>query len=277
MTGRFDRLTESVKRLNPQTAVKRLAPELAIKRMTPEDRAVGVAVGAVLAGAVGLSVFNPVAGASAATEATSATAEKAAAVSHTSEKAEKVEKAESASGMTLAEARAEGWKVPPRAVEASEVIDLAKEQVGIEEEGPGDMTKFHDWWISTPRAESAASGGGFSVDAYKGAAWCDMFVSWLGSQTGVKGMGWDAYTVSHAKWFEDKGRWGDKAKPGAIVFFDWGAGSDGDIGDIDHVGIVEKDNGDGTVSTIEGNSNNAVQERTRDKGQIVGYGYPEYA
>ncbi|WP_262401435.1 CHAP domain-containing protein [Actinomadura sp. CNU-125] len=261
-----------MKRLNPQSAVKRLAPELAIKRWTPEDRAVGVAVGAVLAGAVGLSVFSPVAGASAATEAVSATAEKAAAVTHTVEKPEAT-----SSGMTLAEAKAEGWKVLPRAVEASEVIDLAKEQVGIEEEGSGNMTKFHDWWVSTPRAESAASSGGFSVDAYKGAAWCDMFVSWLGSQTGVKGMGWDAYTVSHANWFKDQGRWGDEAKPGAIVFFDWGAGSDGSIGDIDHVGIVEKDNGDGTVSTIEGNSNNAVQERTRDKGQIVGYGYPEYA
>ncbi|RSN71328.1 CHAP domain-containing protein [Actinomadura sp. WAC 06369] len=274
MTGRFDRLTESVKRLNPQSAVKRLAPELAIKRVTPEDRAVGVAVGAVLAGAVGLSVFNPMAGASAATEAAGPTVEKAAAVTNTA--AEKAEPA-SSSTMSLAEAKAEGWKVPPRAVEASEVIDLAKEQVGIEEEGPGKMTKFHEWWTSTPRAEAAASSGGFSVDAYNGAAWCDMFVSWLSAETGVKGMGWDAYTVSHAKWFEDQGRWGQKAKPGAIVFFDWGAGSDGSIGDIDHVGIVEKDNGDGTVSTIEGNSNNAVEERVRDKGQIVGYGYPEYA
>ncbi|QFG27606.1 CHAP domain-containing protein [Actinomadura sp. WMMB 499] len=179
--------------------------------------------------------------------------------------------------MSLARAKAHGWKVAPRAVEVSEVIDLAKEQVGIEEEGPGDMTKFHDWWVSTPTAKTLASDGGFSVDAYKGAAWCDMFVSWLGAQTGVKGMNWDAYTVTHANWFKDQDRWGQKAKPGAIVFFDWGAGSDGDIGDIDHVGIVEKDNGDGTVSTIEGNSNNAVEEKTRDKGQIVGYGYPEYA
>ncbi|MBE1533157.1 CHAP domain-containing protein [Actinomadura algeriensis] len=272
MTGRFDRLSESVKRFNPRSAVKRLAPEAAIKRMTPEDRAVGIAVGAVLAGAVGLTTLHPFGGADATTEASGAHAGTAAAVSQNSEHAE-------ASGvLTTAEAKAEGWKVPPRAVEASEVIDLAKEQVGIQEEGAGDMTKFHDWYVSTPHAEATATrDGGFSVDAYKGAQWCDMFVSWLGSQTGVKNMGWDAYTVQHASWFKDQGSWGHEAKPGAVVFYDWSAGSGGDIGDIDHVGIVEKDNGDGTISTIEGNVDNSVQEKTRDKGQVVGYGYPDYA
>jgi cell wall-associated NlpC family hydrolase len=104
-----------------------------------------------------------------------------------------------------------------------------------------------------------------------------MFVSWLGAQTGVKNMGWDAYTVQHATWFKKTDRWGKKAKPGAVVFFDWKNGSKGSIGGIDHVGLVVKDNGDGTVKTIEGNSNNEVQKKTRDKSQIVGYGYPDYA
>ncbi|OLT11207.1 hypothetical protein BJF79_04470 [Actinomadura sp. CNU-125] len=225
----------------------------------------------MLAGAVGLSVFQPIGDAGAATTQASGThAAKAAAVSHNSESA--------TGAMTAAEAKAAGWKVAPHDVEASEVIDLAKEQVGIEEEGAGDMTKFHDWYVSTPHAEAtAARDGGFSVDAYKGAQWCDMFVSWLGSQTGVKNMGWDAYTVQHASWFKDNGQWGDEAKPGAVVFYDWGAGSDGSIGDIDHVGIVDKDNGDGTISTIEGNVDNSVQEKTRDKSEVVGYGYPDYA
>jgi cell wall-associated NlpC family hydrolase len=90
-------------------------------------------------------------------------------------------------------------------------------------------------------------------------------------------MGWDAYTVQHASWFKKTDRWGKKAKPGAVVFFDWKNGSKGSIGGIDHVGLVVKDNGDGTVKTIEGNSNNEVQKKTRDKSQIVGYGYPDYA
>ena len=37
-----------------------------------------------------------------------------------------------------------------------------------------------------------------------------------------------------------------------------------------------KDNGNGTVSTIEGNTENKVQKKVRDKSVIVGYGYPDY-
>ncbi len=114
-------------------------------------------------------------------------------------------------GMTVAEAKEAGYKVPPRAVEASEVIKLAEKQVGISE-GKGGQTKFHDWYVSTPHAKATAQrDGGFSVKAYNGAQWCDMFVSWLGAQTGVKNMGWDAYTVQHASWFKDTDRWGKTA------------------------------------------------------------------
>src|SRR5690606_340837 len=101
-----------------------------------------------------------------------------------------------------------------------------------------------------------------------------MFVSWLGAQTGVKNMGWDAYTVQHASWFKKTHRWGKEAKKGSVVFFDWDRGSS--IGAIDHVGIVVKDNGDGTITTIEGNTDDKVQKKVRDKGLVVGYGYPDY-
>ncbi|TDC44538.1 CHAP domain-containing protein [Actinomadura sp. KC345] len=176
--------------------------------------------------------------------------------------------------MSTAEARQAGYKVPPRDVDPSEVIKLAEKQIGISE-GKGGQTKFHDWYVSTPHAKATADrDGGFSVDAYNGAQWCNMFVSWLGAQTGVKNMGWDAYTVQHASWFKDTDRWGKKAKPGSVVFFDWDGGSS--ISAIDHVGIVVKDNGDGTVRTIEGNSNNSVEKKVRDKSLIVGYGYPDY-
>ncbi|NVI89206.1 CHAP domain-containing protein [Actinomadura sp. BRA 177] len=247
MTGRFDRLS--------------------LNRFSSEDKAVGVAASAVLAGAVGLAVLNPLASGSAAAETPAQAA--AAAEQGTASKA--------STGMTVAEAKEAGYKVPPRAVEASEVIKLAEKQVGISE-GKGGQTKFHDWYVSTPHAKATAQrDGGFSVKAYNGAQWCDMFVSWLGAQTGVKNMGWDAYTVQHASWFKDTDRWGKTAKPGSVVFFDWQNGSGGSIGDIDHVGLVVKDNGDGTVKTIEGNSQNEVQKKTRDKSEIVGYGYPDYA
>ena len=47
-----------------------------------------------------------------------------------------------------------------------------------------------------------------------------MFVSWLGAQTGVKNMGWDAYTVQHATWFKKADRWGRTPKPGAVVRYE---------------------------------------------------------
>ncbi|GAA1825621.1 CHAP domain-containing protein [Actinomadura chokoriensis] len=252
MTGRFDRLS--------------------LNRFSSEDKAVGVAAGAVLAGAVGLAVLNPLAGGSAAAETP---AQAAAAVAEQSTASNSASKGSAA--MTTAEAKEAGYKVAPRAVQASEVIKLAQKQVGISE-GKGGQTKFHDWYVSTPHAKATAQrDGGFSVKAYNGAQWCDMFVSWLGAQTGVKNMGWDAYTVQHASWFKKTDRWGDKPKPGAVVFFDWKNGSGGSIGDIDHVGLVVKDNGDGTVKTIEGNSDNEVQKKTRKLSQIVGFGYPDYA
>ncbi|TDD36675.1 CHAP domain-containing protein [Actinomadura sp. KC06] len=250
MTGRFDRLS--------------------LNTLTPEDKAVGVALGAVLAGAVGLAIFNPLTD----DRAVAQTSAQAAAVA---EKGGVSAKSDKAGTLSAADARAQGFKVPPRAVKPDEVIKLAEKQVGISE-GKGGMTKFHKWYVSTPHAAATAErDGGFSVNDYKGAQWCNMFVSWLGAQTGVQNMGWDAYTVQHAKWFKKTDRWGKTAKPGAVVFFDWDKGSRGDIGDIDHVGLVVKDNGNGTVKTIEGNTENAVNKKTRDKSEIVGYGYPDYA
>ena len=39
-----------------------------------------------------------------------------------------------------------------------------------------------------------------------------------------------------------------------------------------------KDNNNGTITTIEGNTGRGkVEERIRPKWQVVGYGYPEYA
>jgi cell wall-associated NlpC family hydrolase len=159
-----------------------------------------------------------------------------------------------------------------KSASAQQVLKLAEKQVGISE-GAGGQTKFHDWYVKSEAAKATAARDGGSVSSYNGAQWCNMFVSWLGAKTGAKGMGADAYTVAHAKWFEKNGRWGQKAKPGAVVFFNWNGGG---IEGIEHVGMVVKDNGDGTIDTIEGNTSNKVMKKTRDKATVAGYGYPEY-
>ena len=61
------------------------------------------------------------------------------------------------------------------------------------------------------------------------------------------------YTPAGVAGFQGKGRWQNAAtgtpQAGDILFFDFPGGEK-----VDHVGIVIKDNGDGTVTTIEGNT-----------------------
>lgn len=158
----------------------------------------------------------------------------------------------------------------------TKVLSLAKKQIGTKEDASGGGTKFQKWYASSPRAKETLARDGGSSRAYLNAAWCAMFVSWVGEETGArKTVGWDAYTVTHAKWFKNNKRWGSAAKPGSVVFFSWSSSKSLDA--IQHVGFVEKDNGNGTITTIEGNTGNGkVEQRVRPKSQVVGYGYPEY-
>lgn len=76
-------------------------------------------------------------------------------------------------------------------------------------------------------------------------------------------------------WFQNQGKWqgtGSMPSPGAIVFFDWEHD-----GTCDHVGIVERCDGI-TVYTIEGNSGDAVKERSYaiSSNSIMGYGMVVY-
>jgi hypothetical protein len=160
-----------------------------------------------------------------------------------------------------------------RRASAQAAIHLAKSQVGISEDKSGE-TKFNKWYMDDPRAERTLKRDGGSLSAYKDAAWCDMFVSWIGYKLGVSGsIGSDAYAVKHAEWFKDRGRWGHQPRPGAVTFFGWNGDK---IDDIEHVGFTIKDNHDGTIKTVEGNTHNTVAIRTRKKSFVVGYGYPDY-
>jgi hypothetical protein len=171
----------------------------------------------------------------------------------------------------LAKAAAALPKIGP-----GDVLKLAASQVGISENANGGGTKFQQWYMSTPRARETLSRDGGTLSGYANAPWCDMFVSWVGQKLGIQPvMGSDAYTVEHARWFAANHRWGTVPKPGAVVFFSWSGSKNFD--DIDHVGFVVKDNGDGTIRTIEGNAGGgAVQIRNRPASSITGYGYPYY-
>jgi len=146
---------------------------------------------------------------------------------------------------------------------ASDLIAKALSQEGTGE-GKGGVTKYGTWYATQVHD-----------NAYKAAAWCDMFVSWCADQVGLgKVIGRYAYTPSHAQWFADNGKWGQKPKVGAIVFYDWGGSHNRAA--IDHVGIVTKVRSDGRIQTIEGNTNDQVAQRVRDLSTVAGFGYPAY-
>jgi hypothetical protein len=122
-------------------------------------------------------------------------------------------------------------------------------------------------------------------DEFLRAAWCDQAITYWARHSGNAGAvlpgGDRAYTVWHAQDFQKAGRWHsgttasvDQAKPGDIVFFDWGATNS--VGAIDHVGLVEVVLGGGRLQTIEANTSDAVSRRVRDASVIAGYGRPAY-
>jgi hypothetical protein len=146
-----------------------------------------------------------------------------------------------------------------------QVLDRARSQLGVHENPAGsNRVLYCDWYgVVGP--------------------WCAMFVSWCTFQAGLplpastaKGF---AYTPAGAAWFRRHGAWSERPAPGHVVFFDFPGD---DVHRISHVGLVESVAADGTVLTIEGNTDERggrtggqVMRRRRRTG-IVGYGVPTY-
>ncbi len=98
--------------------------------------------------------------------------------------------------------------------------------------------------------------------------WCGSFVNWCANEVGLK-IPNCVSTVAGATAFMKKNQW-EKAEeaiplPGDVVFFDFP--NDG-VDRISHVGIVVKDNGDGTVTCIEGNTAPDKKGDQRNGGQV---------
>lgn len=111
-------------------------------------------------------------------------------------------------------------------------------------------------------------------------AWCQIFASWVLLTAGVpfpsKGFSW----VTDARdWLGRADTPGEvltgtgDARPGDLCFFEWGTTPGG----YDHVGMVEHVHTD-TLTTIEGNTSDAVMRHTRSRygGGIAELGRPAY-
>ena len=133
---------------------------------------------------------------------------------------------------------------------AAKLIEVAKAELGTIEGPKDNETKYGKW-----------SGANFQP-------WCGSFVNWCGDQAGVK-IPNTVYTPGGAAAFKKAGRWYDAQicdpEPGDIAYFDFPA--DG-VDRISHVGIVIKDNEDGTVWCIEGNTSSDAKGSQRNGGEV---------
>jgi PKD repeat protein len=101
-----------------------------------------------------------------------------------------------------------------------------------------------------------------TVGAMRGAPWCAYFVSYIAKKAGVP-IGWHGEGMGYVPYIRDwahkTGRWRHTPKPGYLITFP------------QHVGIVEHVYSNHTLTTIEGNTSNAVLRRWHRWGEAVGY------
>ncbi len=132
------------------------------------------------------------------------------------------------------------------------IIDIAKKEVGTIEGPKDNETKYGKW-----------TGANFLP-------WCQSFVSWCADQSGVKSFPKTASTVAASDWFKKNNRWADSRNddptPGDWIYFDFP--EDG-VNRISHVGLCIKNNGDGTIQVIEGNTSGTAKGDQRNGGMCV--------
>lgn len=136
----------------------------------------------------------------------------------------------------------------------SNLVSAAEGQVGYREKSNND-TKFGRWYGANNQP------------------WCAMFVSWAFAQAGIplpaiqSAKGFAAVRTAF-DWAMANRRLSTVPRPGDIFLISHGGG-------LGHTGIVKSVNADGTITTIEGNTNadgsrngNGVYERTRPVASI---------
>ena len=132
------------------------------------------------------------------------------------------------------------------------IIGVAQKQVGTIE-GPKDNETKYGAWIKV----------NFQP-------WCQSFVSWCAFTAGVSKFPKSASTVAASDWFKKEGRWSDARnddpQAGDWIYFDFP--EDG-VNRISHVGLCIKNNGDGTIQVIEGNTSGTAKGDQRNGGMCV--------
>ena len=132
------------------------------------------------------------------------------------------------------------------------IIEVAKKELGTIEGPKDNETKYGAW---------------MKVNFQP---WCQSFVSWCAFTAGVAKFPKSASTVAASDQFKKEGRWADARNddptPGDWIYFDFP--EDG-VNRISHVGLCIKNNGDGTIQVIEGNTSGTAKGDQRNGGMCV--------
>ncbi len=133
---------------------------------------------------------------------------------------------------------------------AALLVEIAKAEVGTIEGPKDNETKY----------------GKFTKANFQ--PWCGSFVMWCANEAGVKVPN-TVFTPAGAEAFKKAKSWfeGEEStpQPGDIVYFDFPGDN---VNRISHVGIVVKDNGDGTVTCVEGNTSPDKKGDQRNGGEV---------
>ena len=148
----------------------------------------------------------------------------------------------------------------------SELLDIARRQIGTRESPPNSNNVRYNTWYYGREVSGAAY------------PWCMVFVQWVFAQLGVALPQRTASCGALMRAAQMSGQWvTEDYRPGDVVIYDFPGGAA-----TDHCGIVESV--DGTyISAIEGNTSStsdadggAVERRARKFSQIVGAVRPSY-
>lgn len=156
-------------------------------------------------------------------------------------------------------------------VSAETILKIARAEIGTEATNYKKCkynTDFYGYVVSASWAD-----------------WCAVFVWWVFHKAGADALLYikDAGCGNLGEAFYNRNRFKTSGyKVGDVVFFHWSDKRSGSVPityTLDHVGIIEKVNSDGSYTTIEGNTgggNGAVKRQTRYAYQISGVGRPDY-
>ncbi|MBQ0098578.1 MAG: CHAP domain-containing protein [Oscillospiraceae bacterium] len=160
------------------------------------------------------------------------------------------------------------------ATSLSKILNIARAEIGTKATNYKNC-KYNTWYYGT-----TVSGSSYD--------WCEVFIQWIFKEAGASDMLYSktANCGAQGKAFKNKDRLvTSNYQVGDIVFFHWSNDKSTYVPSVytmDHVGIIESVNSDGTITTIEGNnttntSNGEVRRQTRSKSYISCAGRPDYS